>query len=162
MEELTSNISEEELRKHLVFRLGKEFYATPLVYIKEITKLLPVKKVPFMVPYYRGILNLRGQIVSVIDLRLKFEVPIDKDSNELMTVVETGDGAIGALVDDIVAVTDFKPEEVTSQTGLKTKINAEFFRGVGRFNDHMINVVDIAGILSQDDYQMIRRASAGR
>lgn len=159
MESQLEKLPDEESKKNLVFRLGNELYATPLVHIKEITKLLPIKKVPFMVPYYRGILNLRGQIVSVIDMRVKLEIPVDQNAGELMIVVETNDGAIGALVDDVVAVTEFNPEDVTSQIALKTKVKVEFFKGIGRYNDQLINIIDIAGILSQDEYQLLRRAS---
>lgn len=143
--------------KHLVFRLANEYYATPLVSIREILRMQPIKPVPFMVEYFRGILNLRGLIVSIIDLRLKLQLPCPDAETGLLIVIDCEGGAIGTVVDDVVSVANFLPENIETKLALKTKIPADYFLGVGNFNNHMVYIIDIAGTLSIDDFATVRR-----
>lgn len=146
-----------EARKHLVFRLANELFAAPLVSIREIIKMQPIKPVPFMVRHFKGILNLRGQIVSVIDLRLKFDIGTSSSESGLLVVVDSPSGPIGAIVDDVVSVSDFQREEIEKDIAIKTKIPVEFFIGVGRLGDRLVNIIDIGATLSGEDFAIVRR-----
>lgn len=143
--------------KHLVFRLADELYATPLISIQEISKLQTIKPVPFMVNYFRGIVNLRGTIVSVIDLRAKLELSSDRSASGLMLVVETEGGPIAAIVDDVVAVHDFEPASVERNVQIRSRIPLEYFIGIAHFSDRLVNIIKIAPILTDDDCAAVRR-----
>src|SRR5688572_686498 len=93
--------AEREENKFLIFNLGTELYGSRLLEIKEVIKRPTIKPVPYMVRYFKGIINLRGQIVSVIDLREKFDIPTSCPEAGLILVVDTGEGHIGVIVDEI-------------------------------------------------------------
>lgn len=155
--DLKDLVDDNEEHKHLVFRLAHELYAAKLVAVREIIKMPEIKPVPFMVNYFRGILNLRGLIVSVVDLRLKLELPCQDQNSGLLIIVDTEGGAIAAVVDDIVCVKNFPPESVTSNISLRTKIPVEFFLGVGHLDSRMVNIINIAATLTSDDFAVVKR-----
>ncbi len=148
---------ELEQKKYMIFKLADELYGSHLVSIKEIIKIKEIKPVPFMVHYFKGILNLRGQIISVIDLRLKLELPCLYPDQGLLIVVETDDGMIGAVVDDVVSVFDFEEGSIEKNLHLKTKIDPAFFIGVGKFQDRLVHIVDISKTLTSDDLSIIKK-----
>lgn len=143
--------------KHLVFRLADELYATPLSSIREIIKMQHIKPVPFMTQCFRGILNLRGQIISVVDLRLKFELLCPNPDTGLLVVVDTDNGPIAAIVDDVVSVNDFENANIESNLALKTKVPVEFFKGVGHLGERLVNIIEIGKTLSNDDFAVVQR-----
>ena len=143
--------------KHIVFRLANELYGAPLAAIREIIKMQPIKPVPFMVEYFRGILNLRGLIVSVIDLRIKLHLPCQNVNTGLLVVVDTAEGPIGAIVDDVVSVYDFPKNKIETHLALKTRIPAEFFIGVAHMDDRLVNIINIGATLTSDDFAIVRR-----
>lgn len=149
--------SDVDEAKHLVFRLADELYATPLSSIREITKMQHVKPVPFMAPCFRGILNLRGQIISVVDLRLKFDMPCPEPNSGLLIVVDTDNGPIATIVDDVVSVNDFDQDSIETNLALKTKVPVEFFTGVGHLGERLVNIIEIGKTLSNEDFAIVRR-----
>lgn len=149
-----------EDHKHLVFRLGDELFGTPLIAIREISKMRPIKPVPYMVSYFRGIVNLRGQIVSIVDLRIKLEtLHSDKDGG-LLIIVDLPVGTIGAIVDDVVAVWEFPPDSLTNDLAMETKVPTAFFKGVAHHGDHLVNVIDIAGTITSDDLNLVMKSQS--
>lgn len=143
--------------KHLVFRLAEELYGTPLSSIREIIKMQHIKPVPFMAQCFRGILNLRGQIISVVDLRLKFEMPCPNPNSGLLVVVDTDNGPIAAIVDDVVSVNDFDSCTIEGNLALKTKVPIEFFKGVGHLGERLVNIIEIGKTLSNEDFAIVQR-----
>ncbi len=147
--------------KYLVFRLADELYAAALTKIREIIKMQSVKPVPFMAPYFRGILNLRGQIISVVDLRLKLELPCKDVNSGLLVVIDTANGPIAAVVDDVVVVHEFLPSAISRELAIKTKIRVDFFNGVAHLNDRLVNLIDIGATLTDGDFAVVKRVSEG-
>ncbi len=150
-------VDDIEQQRYLVFRLADELYASALVSIREIIKLQAVKPVPFMASYFRGILNLRGQIVSVVDLRLKLELNCPDKNKGLMIVIDTANGPIAAVVDDVVLVQEFPPESISQELAIKTKIRTEFFNGVAKLGDRLVNIIDIGATLTDGDFALVKR-----
>lgn len=143
--------------KYLIYRLGNELYGSSLTSIKEVIKLGDLKQVPFMNTYFKGVMNLRGQIIGVIDLRLKFGLSTNQDETTgLIIVVETQDGLIGAIVDELDTVIDIASTNIENNPVLDTKIPMEFFCGVAKANDRLINIIDISGTISSEDYRTIK------
>jgi len=151
--------SEENCLSFLIFSLGGELYGTPLLSTREVIKIGEIKSTPYMVPHFKGVINLRGQIISVIDLRTKFEIQPDNETKGLILIVENQDSLLGAIVDDLVSVEKVQRQDLDQETEIETKIAADFFLGVAKLKDRLVNMVDIAGCLSSEDLRIFKSAS---
>ncbi len=157
-------LSEEPYLSFILFTLGNEVYGVPMTTTREVLKVRDIKATPYMVPYFRGVINLRGQIVSVIDLRLKFEIPpipsAQYDSG-LILIVETREGELlGAIVDDLVSVEKMQQQDISQPNSLVSKVPIDFFLGVAKIKDRLVNVIDIAGCLSVEELKFIKNEIA--
>jgi len=141
----------------LIFSLGSELYASPLEMVREVLKHTDVKEVPYMKSYFRGVINVRGQIISVIDLREKFGVSRNEASNNMLLVVERDGQHLAAVVDEVVAVGALLESDIERKPALSTRIPVDFFLGVGKWNDRLLNLIDVAGSLTVDDFATIQR-----
>lgn len=153
-----STVSGEEEKRWLLFSLGNEFYGSRLLDIKEVIKLCPIKNVPYMVNYFKGVINLRGQIVSIIDLREKFNLPISGNEVGLILIVETEHALIGAIVDELKCVTVLETKDIDRHPAIETKIPTQFFLGIGKFNNDLVNLIDISRCLSADEMRKVKKA----
>lgn len=151
---------EEQQHSYLVFRLADELYGAPLLSIKEVIKSTTIKPVPYMTPHFKGVINLRGQIVGIVDLRLKFGLLVPKDSSNLILVIEDNGDSLGAIVDNVEAVEEFQPEDIDNNPVLDTKIPHKFFLGIGKREDgSMINLINVSGCLMSDELRLMRQRS---
>lgn len=151
---------EESHLSFIIFTLGDEVYGVAMTSTREVLKVKDIKATPYMVPYFRGVINLRGQIVSVIDLRLKFEIQAVKNPG-LILIVETKDGGLlGAIVDDLVSVEKIQQPEISQPTSLSTKVPVEFFLGVANIKERLVNIIDIAGCLSAEELRVTKQEVA--
>ena len=143
--------------KYLLFRLGEELYGTPLLAVKEVIKMTAINPVPYMVSHFRGVINLRGQIVGIADLRLKFQIPTKPETSGLILVIETAQGLLGAVVDDIVSVENILPSSIDAEPCIQTKIPTEFFKGVAKLEKGLVNLIDISGCLSAEELRRVKK-----
>jgi purine-binding chemotaxis protein CheW len=151
--------SEEKSISFLLFSLGKELYGAPLLATREVIRQGDIKPAPYMVPHFRGVINLRGQIVSVIDLRIKFGIATTAQMEDLILIVESPHGLLGVVVDDVLSVEKVQKEEIDREVQLETKVPLDFFLGVAKIKGRLVNMVDIAGCLSSDELRSIQQAS---
>lgn len=145
----------EELSRFLVLLLGGELYGVPLSSVCEVLRLGSIKSVPYMKTHFTGVMNLRGTIISVIDLRVKFGL-MKSGQGLIVTFLRDGE-TIGAIVDDVVAVANIPPSDIKRELAVETKIPLNFFLGVGKMADRLVNLIDIAGVLDKDDMAAIKR-----
>jgi purine-binding chemotaxis protein CheW len=158
----SDEVTEELNNKFLVYELGKETYASPLLSIKEVLRVPVVKPVPFMKNFFKGVFNLRGQIVSVIDLREKLQLQVDKQKTELskILVFETQQGLVGAIVDEVRSVIVIDKHQIDHSSLVEERVERKFFIGIAKTPEQLIHLVDIASSLSEDEMKlMIRSAS---
>lgn len=141
----------------LLFSLGGELYGAPLLSAREVIKPGDIKPVPYMLPHFRGVINLRGRIVSVVDLRVKFGIE-PAPGRALVLIVETPEGPLGAIVDDLTGVEKLPREQIDETAALETRIPLDFFLGVAKVRDRLVNVVDIAACLSAEDFRILKQA----
>lgn len=144
--------------KFLIFNLGGELYGASLTSIKEVIKVGDVKAVPHMKNHFKGIMNLRGQIIGVIDLREKFDLK-KAPGQGLILVVEHEAGLIGAIVDELESVHSFTTEQIEKNPMIETKIPLSFLVGVAQKQNRLVNLIDIAGTLSAEDYRTLKSAA---
>jgi purine-binding chemotaxis protein CheW len=130
--------------KFLSFFLGKEEYAIEILKVQEIIGLMPITPVPKMPGYIRGVLNLRGKIVPVMNLRLRFDLEEVEDTDETcVIVVQEGKYLMGVLVDQVSEVADIKGEQIEEVPSIGLGGNSEYLAGIGKVKDSVKMIVDV-------------------
>src|SRR5574340_49795 len=145
-----------EAGQYLDFKLGDEVFAFDVGKIREILDLTTITKVPHMPPYVRGVINLRGSVVSVIDMRMKFGMPLaDATVDTCIVVVEVAlDGettVLGALVDSVQEVLEMTADEIEPAPRIGTRVKADFIQGMGKKEDAFVILLDVDKVFSADD-----------
>ncbi len=146
--------------QYLTFTLDNEQYAIGVAKVREVLEHTKITKLPRTAMFMKGIINLRGAGVPVIDLRLKFglpETPITKDTSIIVMEVESQDGAVvvGALADAVHEVVDIDEKSVEPAPRFGTRLAAEFIKGVGKKDDLFIIILDIDRIFNAEEISFI-------
>ena len=138
--------------KFLTFFLDREEYGIEILSVREIIGLLPVTPVP-QTPYYvQGVINLRGQVIPVVDLRLKFDMePIDSTEETCIIVVQTGGAQLGIIVDKVSEVLDIPTRDIVDAPTLGTEINTDYIMGIGKSEGRVTLLLDIGMIFPSSE-----------
>ena len=152
-----------EMTQCLTFKLGDEIFALDIAQVREVLDFTTVTRVPRTPEFMRGVINLRGSVVPVVDLRLKFGMTRTESSvNTCIIITEvTVDGdrtVLGALADSVQEVIDLAPEDVSPAPRIGTRINTEFIRGVGKRDDRFIILLDVDRVFSTDALALVQAA----
>lgn len=140
----------------LTFKLGNDIYAIDVAKVREVLDFPNITKVPKMPEYMCGVINLRGNVVPVVDLRLKFGMPkTERTINTCIIVVEAiienENSIIGAVADSVQEVIELESKLIEPPPKIGSKLKAEFIKGVGKLNDQFIMILDIDKVFSNDD-----------
>jgi len=151
--------------QYLTFKLGDETFALDVAEVREILDFTSVTKVPRTPSFMRGVINLRGSVVPVMDLRLKFGMSATEQTvNSCIIVVEMsmeGDTVvIGVLADAVQEVIDLEPEQIEPAPRIGTKLNMEFILGMGKHNGAFMMILDIDKIFESSDIEMQETSAA--
>ncbi len=142
--------------KFLTFILGDEIYGIEILKAREIIGLMDITTVPQTPEYMKGVINLRGKVIPVIDLRLKFSLPEEEHTQETcVIVVEVNDTSIGLIVDRVSEVSDISGEEIENAPGFGQGIDTSFITGLGKVKDKIIILLDIETVLSSEELEMV-------
>jgi purine-binding chemotaxis protein CheW len=152
----------EATREVLVFVLGAEEYGVDILKVQEIRGCEKVTTIPAAPAFLKGVVNLRGTIVPVIDLRTKFglAIPAD-DSHAVVVVLRIAGRTIGAVVDGVSDVARLAPSDVKPAPELGSVVDASFIAGVATHGGRMILLVDIEKLLSSGELNLLGGAAAG-
>jgi len=147
--------------QYLSFKLGEEIFALDISKVREVLDFTTVTKVPQTPDYMRGVINLRGGVVPVVDLKLKFGMEeTDKTVNTCVIIVEVnleGDSVVlGALADSVQEVFDLKAEDIEPAPKIGTQLNTEFLKGMGKKNEEFILLLDIDKVFTTDEINMVQ------
>lgn len=153
-----------EADQFLAFMLEDEVFAFDISKVREVLEFDTVTKVPQTPEMMRGVINLRGSVVPVIDMRIKFGMRMtEKTVNTVIIIIEIDlDGEstmIGALVDSVKEVMDLDTEHIEPPPSIGTQLNTEFIRGMGKQNDQFIIILDIEKIFSSEDLELVQQVS---
>lgn len=152
-EEANNNISQVENR-FLVFTLKEEKYAISLLRVKEVIAPTSITPMPNTPHYFRGIMNLRGQVISIMDLRLKFKMKDFEDGPETTIVIlDIPNLSIGVVVDSVDCVLFSSQESIQAPPAVDGKIDTEYIDGVIEQDGGLILLIDIEKTLSTNDIQ---------
>ena len=151
--------------QYLTFKLGEETFALDVAEVREILDFTSVTKVPRTPSFMRGVINLRGSVVPVMDLRLKFGMSATEQTvNSCIIVVEMsmeGDQVvIGVLADAVQEVIDMEPEQIEPAPRIGSKLNMEFILGMGKHNGAFMMILDIDKIFDGTDLEMEQTGQA--
>lgn len=148
----------DRLSKYLTFVLGAEEYGLEILKVREIIGLQTITVVPRMPDFIRGIINLRGKVIPVIDLRLKFEMESIEDTEQTCIIVlELGDLLTGILVDRVSEVLDIQDEQIEETPQFGITVDTEFILGIGKTKDKVIILLDIGKVLSSSEIISIHK-----
>jgi purine-binding chemotaxis protein CheW len=145
-----------ETTQYLTFKLDEEIFALDVAKVREILDFTTVTKVPQTPEFMRGVINLRGSVVPVMDLRLKFGMTAtEKTVNTCVIVVEMsleGESmVVGVLADSVQEVIDMEPESIEPAPRIGTKLNTDFILGMGKHNEQFMMILDIDKVFTDGD-----------
>jgi len=142
--------------QYLTFTLDNEQYAVDVAKVREVLEYTKVTKVPRMPAFMCGVINLRGSVVPVIDLRLKFGLKeAEKTINTSIVVMEISIGeetvVLGALTDSVNEVVDFESKDIEPAPKMGTRLDTEFIKGMGKRDDSFIIILDIDKVFTAEE-----------
>ncbi|MGD8781793.1 MAG: chemotaxis protein CheW [Ignavibacteria bacterium] len=145
-----------ETRSYLAFALDKEIFGVDVLQIREILEYTNITRIPQLPAYICGVINLRGSVVPVIDMREKFGLnKTDITVDTCIVVVEINiDGetcVIGALVDSVEEVFELEPNQIEPAPRMGTRLNTKFIRGMGKRDERFIILLDIDKVFSTEE-----------
>jgi purine-binding chemotaxis protein CheW len=156
----TRTTAREATREVLVFILGAEEYGVDILKVQEIRGYEKVTPIPAAPPYLKGIVNLRGIIVPVIDLRVKFGMPEPRyDSLTVVIVLRIGAQVIGIVVDGVSDVVRLTASEVKPAPRLGAVVDSSFLGGLATQDDRMILLLDIEKFLSSGELDLLHQVT---
>jgi len=147
---------ETRLSKYLTFVLGEEEYGLEILKVREIIGLMDITRVPRMPDFVRGVINLRGKVIPVVDLRLKFGMEKLEDTVETcIIVVDLVDMIMGVAVDKVSEVLDINANDIEETPSFGVEINTEFIMGIGKAKGKVIILLDIQKVLTAAEISAI-------
>ncbi|MDD4583837.1 MAG: chemotaxis protein CheW [Eubacteriales bacterium] len=153
------NMIMEEDTQHgrfLTFALDTEIFGVEIKYVREIFGLQPITKVPEVPEYIKGIINLRGKIIPLIDVRLKFgKEAIEYDDRTCIIVIEINDVSIGLIVDNVVEVVTIGDEDIAEPPANKTGFENRYIKGIGKVGDQVQLLLDCEKLLKADEIEVV-------
>lgn len=151
--------------QYLSFILDKEIYAIDISQVREVLDIAKITHVPRMPEFMKGVINLRGGVVPVVDLRVKFDMHIMEDTvNTCIVIIEIPiDGEqtlLGAIADSVQEVINIEPEEVEPAPKIGTRLNTEFIHGMAKKNDDFVILLDINKVFSVTELTNVQAAES--
>ncbi len=151
------------MAKHIqivVFSIGKEFYGVPIEAVHEIVRVPELTAVPDAPEFFEGVINLRGKIVPVVDLRARLRLPrAERTRTSRILVTENGGRVIGLLVDAVSEVRKLAVESIEQPPEMIAAVGIEYITGVAKVGERLIIFLDLRKILSVEDMKTIGRAA---
>ena len=145
-----------ETTQYLTFKLDDEVFALDVAKVREILEESSITKVPQTPEFMRGVINLRGSVVPVIDLRLKFGMSETvKTVNTCIIVVEVimddETVVLGALADSVQEVIEMEPDKIEAAPHIGTRLNTDFIKGMGKLDTRFVMILDIDKVFSSQE-----------
>lgn len=144
----------------VTFKIENEIYAIDVFKIREILEVPDITKVPGMPPMIRGVINIRGSVVPVLDMKMKFgqaQTEETQDTAVIVTEITNEEGVIqiGIIVDSAREVVTLEPENIEEPPRLGIFIDNKYLSGMGKINDNFVIILNIDKILSEDEISQV-------
>lgn len=153
--------AEAENREFLVFSLGDEEYAIDILKVQEIRGYENVTRIANAPDFIKGVTNLRGVIVPIIDLRIKFHFDkVEYGGQTVVIVVNVADRVVGIVVDGVSDVMTLTPDQIKPAPEFGVTLSSDFLSGLGSLDDRMLVLVDIDKLLTSDEMALVESTSS--
>ncbi len=143
----------------VVFKIGEEEFGVEINQVREIVKLVAITRMPKAPAFIEGVVNLRGQIITVIDLSRRLDLPsIGRSESTRIMVVEIGDSTVGMIVDSVSEVLRLAENDIEDTPSLiDTEVHEKYLRGVGKSEDRLLILLDLNEVLSTEEIKHISK-----
>lgn len=146
-------VSEKDKKQYIVVTIGSEQYGFDIGYVDNIVRMQSITRVPKAQTYFKGIINLRGEIVAVMSIRLKMELEDDKfsDASRIIILKIEELGTIGIIVDEVKQIVELGSEDIDRLTKADKKDKNTFISGIGKYGDELISLFDIHAVVDESE-----------
>ncbi len=148
--------------KYLTFKLGEEEYGVQILKVREIIGLMDITKVPQMPGYVKGVINLRGKVIPVIDLRAKFNLPEVAYTDQTCIIVIDVGGMVGTIVDAVQEVSDIAHDAIEPPPPLGSDVDSAFILGLAKSKENVKILLDIDRVLEVNQWKGQLDSAAGQ
>lgn len=147
--------------QYLTYRLEDEVFAVDVAKVREILDYTPATKIPGTPDFISGIINVRGSVIPVVNMRIKFGLPnTEKTVNTCIVVMEIGNDEektiLGALVDSVQEVFELEAAMIEPPPKMGTRLKTEYIKGIGKRNNELIIILDIDRVFSNSELMIIK------
>ena len=158
--EQIGQVEDTQKGKFLIFSLGNESYGLEIKYVTEIIGIQPITEVPELPEYIRGIINLRGKIIPVMDVRLRFKKPFNEyNERTCIIVIDIKDTSLGLIVELVSEVLPISDENIAPPPDINKSAGNRFVKGIGKVGSDVKLLLDCEMFLQEDDIIAIEKAT---
>ena len=155
-----------EAGQYLTFKLSDEIFAVDISKVREVLDFTAVTKVPQTPEFMRGVINLRGSVVPVVDMRLKFGMTkTEKSVNTCIIIVEISvdqeTTILGCLADSVQEVMDLEPDQIAPAPKIGTRLRTDFIKGMGKRKENFVIILEIDKVFTSDELTQVQGAHDG-
>lgn len=145
--------------RFLSFNLGTQEFAIPLLGVREVMGVAETTQIPYAPSYFAGVMNLRGQIISVVDLRKKLNIKPNESPDTAIIICDLEGSSLGIVVDSVNSVLSPAPSDISPRPEIENK-KTEFITGVYRKNSSLVLLLDVSKALNGEDRATMTRSAA--
>lgn len=148
----------EDLLQLVSFKLGEEEFGVDILKVQEINRLVDITKVPRAPSFVEGVINLRGKVIPIIDLRKRFGLDLkERDKDTRIVVVDIEGSIMGMIVDAVSEVLRLPASTIEPAPEIATSIDSEYIRGVAKLEDRLLIFLDLSKVFSQQERMAINQ-----
>ena len=142
----------DELLKLVSFNIGSEEFGVDILKVQEINRMVEITKVPQAPHYVEGVINLRGKVIPIVNLRKRFNLELKEyDKNTRIVVVDIGGNIMGMVVDSVSEVLRLPLSTIEPAPEVVTGINSEYIKGVAKLEDHLLIFLDLSKVIDMNE-----------
>ena len=142
----------------VVFKLGNEEYGVPITQVKEINRLMTTTKVPRSPVFIEGIINLRGQIIPIIDMKKRFDLPLTEyTADARIIVIQVADHTFGVEVDSVSEVLRINSSDIEPAPNIVCSIDSRYITGVAKVGERLLILLDLDRLLNDEEKKMLQQ-----
>lgn len=154
--EAKKDLDAREVLQLVTFRLGKEEFSLDILSVQEIIRHMELTRVPKTPDFVDGVINLRGKVIPVLDLRKRFGLGSDEMTNETrIIVVEVANKTVGLKVDAVSEVLRLPADRVEAPPEMVTGVESEYIKGVGKLDGRLLILLDVEKVLSRNEKEAL-------
>ncbi len=148
--------------RFLTFSIGEEDYGIEIRHVTEIINMQEINKIPEVPDYIKGIINLRGKIIPVIDVRLRFKKePISYNDRTCIIVIDTGEISVGLIVDYVSEVISIEDKSIAPPPDMRIGIQNKYIQGIGKIGSKVILLLECQKLFLDDEVQILSEINEG-